>query len=39
MTILVANKESIRRVELIFADFEMLSGLRVNKDKTKILGL
>ena len=35
MTILVANKESIRRVELIFADFEMLSGLRVNQDKTK----
>ena len=39
MTIFVANKESIRRVESIFADFEMLSGLRVNRDKTKILGL
>lgn len=39
MTLLVEDIESINRAEFLFAEFERLSGLRINKDKTKILCL
>ena len=36
MTIFTSNVKSINRLKVLFADFEKLSGLKVNKDKTKV---
>ena len=39
MTIFTRNVKSINRLKVLFAYFEKLSGLKVNKDKTKVLRL
>ena len=39
MTIFARNEKSINRLKVLFADFEKLSGLKINNDKTKILRL
>ena len=39
ITLLVQDMESIRRLELIFGSFRQISGLKLNKDKTKVLTL
>ena len=39
MTIFARNVKSINRLKVLFADFEKLSGLKINRDKTKVLRL